>query len=180
MIRKTVYSVAFLCSLIAVAVWISSYRYCAGVLVWYTDTSEFFVVAERGAITVLFLDEVASTGGSILRYEWGLSRIENVHPAWTYTEVIHGQAACERYYSDISPLSSQSWEVWRQTSVPFWLIAVGFLAIQLFGFSIRLVFRVRRRRRNQCVACEYSLEGNVSGVCPECGAKCVPRVDKAP
>lgn len=29
--------------------------------------------------------------------------------------------------------------------------------------------RWRRRRRNLCVGCGYSLEGNLSGVCPECG-----------
>ena len=28
-----------------------------------------------------------------------------------------------------------------------------------------------RRRRNQCLKCGYSLTGNVSGICPECGTK---------
>lgn len=34
--------------------------------------------------------------------------------------------------------------------------------------------RYRRRRRNQCVTCGYSLVGNVSGACPECGRRIVP------
>ena len=29
--------------------------------------------------------------------------------------------------------------------------------------------RRQRRRKGQCLQCGYSLEGNVSGVCPECG-----------
>ncbi len=29
--------------------------------------------------------------------------------------------------------------------------------------------RWRRRRRGLCLKCGYNLEGNVSGVCPECG-----------
>lgn len=170
MIRKTVYSLAFLCSLIAVAAWISSYRYCAGVWVWYTDRSELFVVVEEGAITVLFLDKDLSVGGSVLRYEGGLSRIiENTDPVWKNSEKILGKDICRHYYFVISPICSDSWEDSRQVTVPFWLIAVGFLSVPLLGFSLRMVFRFRRRRRNQCIACGYSLEGNVSGVCPECG-----------
>lgn len=33
------------------------------------------------------------------------------------------------------------------------------------------VRRYRRRRRGLCARCGYNLTGNVSGVCPECGAK---------
>ncbi len=39
----------------------------------------------------------------------------------------------------------------------------------LKGPANRAVRRWRRKRRGQCVTCGYSLEGNVSGVCPECG-----------
>lgn len=31
--------------------------------------------------------------------------------------------------------------------------------------------RHRRRERNQCVWCGYSLVGNLSGICPECGER---------
>lgn len=42
----------------------------------------------------------------------------------------------------------------------------------LRGPANRAVRRRRRKQRGQCVTCGYLLEGNVSGVCPECGAKC--------
>lgn len=37
----------------------------------------------------------------------------------------------------------------------------------LLGVRLR---RARRRRRGCCLKCGYNLTGNVSGVCPECGA----------
>ena len=43
----------------------------------------------------------------------------------------------------------------------------------LFFLSIRSVYVARQTRRrvaqNLCLACEYNLTGNTSGVCPECG-----------
>ena len=33
----------------------------------------------------------------------------------------------------------------------------------------RALWRERRRSQGRCVCCGYSLRGNVSGVCPECG-----------
>ncbi|MCH8148546.1 MAG: hypothetical protein IH987_11215 [Planctomycetes bacterium] len=39
----------------------------------------------------------------------------------------------------------------------------------MFAFIRGPVRRWRRRRRSLCIRCGYNLEGNVSGVCPECG-----------
>jgi divalent metal cation (Fe/Co/Zn/Cd) transporter len=39
------------------------------------------------------------------------------------------------------------------------------VAILLFRFRRRL----QRRLRGECVVCGYSMTGNLSGVCPECG-----------
>jgi hypothetical protein len=55
---------------------------------------------------------------------------------------------------------------------PAWLpLAVcGPFAIAVFGRCCYQVWRRRSRYRgNRCVACGYSLAGNVSGRCPECG-----------
>lgn len=43
-------------------------------------------------------------------------------------------------------------------------------AVGLIGWSgLQRVRRANRRRRGACVQCGYSMTGNVSGCCPECG-----------
>lgn len=55
------------------------------------------------------------------------------------------------------------------TNLMLWFVVFGaYPAVWLFGGPWR---RYRRRRRGLCLACGYDLTGNVSGVCPECGAK---------
>jgi hypothetical protein len=51
--------------------------------------------------------------------------------------------------------------------MPFLLVVI-YPAVALARGPIR---RWHRRRRGSCVACGYNLTGNVSGVCPECGAE---------
>lgn len=54
-------------------------------------------------------------------------------------------------------------------AVPFWMVSLVTLIYPLIVFRRRLRQR-HRRRRGACLACGYNLTGNVSGVCPECGA----------
>ncbi len=52
--------------------------------------------------------------------------------------------------------------------IRFWMIAIVLSSYPGYRFvHERLVGA--RRRRNHCLACDYNLTGNVSGVCPECG-----------
>jgi hypothetical protein len=51
---------------------------------------------------------------------------------------------------------------------PVWTPLPLFMACLLWHYRNRLR-RFLRRRRNACVTCGYSLTGNTSGVCPECG-----------
>jgi hypothetical protein len=54
-------------------------------------------------------------------------------------------------------------------------IATAFLPLLTFGRLIRSrVLRLRRSRIGLCLACGYSLTGNTSGTCPECGTS-VPK-----
>lgn len=55
---------------------------------------------------------------------------------------------------------------------PFWAPTVVFGAYPAVAL-VRNPARRRHRRmqRNQCLTCGYDLTGNVSGVCPECGAR---------
>ena len=54
-----------------------------------------------------------------------------------------------------------------------WIAAAGLLlsmypTVTIIRGPLR---RWRRRRKGLCVECSYDLTGNVSGVCPECGAR---------
>jgi len=51
---------------------------------------------------------------------------------------------------------------------PLWIPVLVFLVVPAISAG-RLVRHRYRRRHNLCVKCGYSLEGNVSGTCPECG-----------
>ena len=57
-------------------------------------------------------------------------------------------------------------------TVPWWLVTPACAAYPAIAL-IRAPLRRRRRRRLKglCLACGYDLTGNVSGRCPECGAK---------
>lgn len=64
-------------------------------------------------------------------------------------------------------------------TVPLWMLML--LLMPLPTVKIAMELRQRRQRlrqlRGQCLACGYSLTGNVSGVCPECGTA-IPQVAK--
>ncbi len=53
--------------------------------------------------------------------------------------------------------------------VPLWLLLPLFAAYPVAAFIRGPLRRRRRRKRGLCVRCGYSLTGNVTGVCPECG-----------
>ena len=53
--------------------------------------------------------------------------------------------------------------------LPFWLLLISFAAYPSIAFIRGPLRRYRRRKRGLCLRCGYNLEGNVSGVCSECG-----------
>ena len=53
--------------------------------------------------------------------------------------------------------------------IPLWCPFVLFAAYPTIAFIRGPLRRYRRRKRGLCIRCGYNLEGNVSGVCPECG-----------
>lgn len=70
-----------------------------------------------------------------------------------------------------SPMGTHVW-----MNCDIWVLSVPFVAnvIVPIGFIIR--WRLLRRRWRQsgcCESCGYSLSGNASGVCPECGVEFV-------
>jgi hypothetical protein len=63
-------------------------------------------------------------------------------------------------------------------AVPSWMPAVILAPYPILAFVRGPARRWRRRRRGLCVRCGYDLEGNVSGVCPECGTTIEVRTSK--
>ena len=56
-----------------------------------------------------------------------------------------------------------------QATVQLWLLLVLFGVYPVTAFIRGPLRRWRRHRRGLCLRCGYNLEGNLSGVCPECG-----------
>jgi len=52
---------------------------------------------------------------------------------------------------------------------PVWGVLLLLWAYPAFMFARGPLRRYRRRRRGLCTQCGYSLTGNISGICPECG-----------
>ncbi len=59
--------------------------------------------------------------------------------------------------------------------VPLWLAWSIVSAYPIIAVTKPLLVRRLRRKRGHCMACGYDLEGNVSGVCPECGTDIPPK-----
>lgn len=58
-------------------------------------------------------------------------------------------------------------------ALPLWFLT--FLGVAAVGLAFTpTLFRRRTARLGECTACGYSLEGNQSGTCPECGAAVAP------
>jgi len=66
----------------------------------------------------------------------------------------------------------------REFTSPAWLISMPFFLAPLIR-AILLTRQLRRRRQGHCGNCGYSLTGNVSGVCPECGTPVAPQYAQA-
>ena len=58
---------------------------------------------------------------------------------------------------------------WGYIRTPTWTVSTIFAAYPMLAFFRGPLRRYRRRRHGLCIRCAYNLEGNVSGVCPECG-----------
>ncbi|HET6247117.1 MAG TPA: hypothetical protein VFE47_05400 [Tepidisphaeraceae bacterium] len=80
--------------------------------------------------------------------------------------------AWEFYKDSKSPDSTL--RLFRQAPVAATMTCLVFSAtyVPLMWLMIRYLNVGRRRKKNgECVKCGYSLRGNVSGICPECGTK---------
>jgi hypothetical protein len=87
--------------------------------------------------------------GSIPNFEWGQLILRS-----------------QLYPTNVSAVTQGLLVVRFPFSIPFLLFGI-YPGLTLLK---RVVIPYRRRRAGKCVACGYSLIGNESGTCPECGA----------
>ena len=70
---------------------------------------------------------------------------------------------------DLRSLGGKTVVRYRGVVFRSWFLVIVLAALTALTF-IRVPFRRwHRRRHGLCIRCGYNLEGNVSGVCPECG-----------
>ena len=66
--------------------------------------------------------------------------------------------------------------LWGAYVLPHWLFLPALVSVVVGGCYVGYRgeyprdLRRERAAKGQCLACSYDLRGNVSGVCPECGA----------
>jgi hypothetical protein len=119
----------------------------------------------RGSVQVYFQESRAYTWSSedfaaVTRWEWGESQTSP-----------HGWSTLPRKLGFGCEYGSNATveEAWVQS--PWWPFTtiLGVLPAIWLRSRLRRTRAGQRERRGRCRSCGYSLTGNVSGVCPECG-----------
>ena len=79
------------------------------------------------------------------------------------------------WFGMLAHQSGQNNAGWRYhvVTVPVWLAVGFFLAPPALAFLRGPGKRRGRLKRNECIACGYSMAGNTTGRCSECGASAV-------
>lgn len=62
---------------------------------------------------------------------------------------------------------------------PLWIVPPLAWAWPCWVLARHWLSQRRRRGRRLCQVCGYHLRGNVSGVCPECGTRCIAQIPSA-
>lgn len=145
--------------------WTRSFSY-SDLVAWEPGRDVYSIWSERGEIC---FRQVRHTYGSLepWRYEslpvgaWG-----GYMPPYARTR----RAGGFWWESGLSPGRGQPY---LALVVPYWAVATASLTPVAWG-AHRRRRRRRRGRSGLCRECGYSLAGNVSGVCPECGTRTGP------
>jgi len=77
----------------------------------------------------------------------------------------HWQGAWVHYYAGAGGVDREI-----RIGLPLWAIYLGFVLYPATVVSTYRLRQHRRRIRHQCRTCGYSLTGNTSGTCSECGS----------
>ncbi len=87
-----------------------------------------------------------------------------------------GWSASKTSRNDFNPLSNSyfGWPQTRDIYIGCWLFEIPiWMFFSLASLITAGLWRWDRAPKGGCANCGYDLTGNVSGVCPECGAKIV-------
>lgn len=173
---------SLLLCLATVVLWVRSY-YTQSQADWYTghrDNSSHsrFLYSNFGRLGWTTWDEAANNReglhrgpGSDFSFREGRARaVKGVPWWWCYVVRDDPDATCRYYgiagfyYSTVASRPNNS--VSRMLMVPYWFITLALLMLPLRRF----VFPKTHKRTGNCPTCNYSLTGNASGTCPECGS----------
>ena len=182
MIRKTIIVVLTLLIIVTSVAWATSYRDVGSVFPERSDVytyswdwhNHFYFTSLDGWLRV---GAMRRTGIGLLPRRtvidevtiWIMVNPFLVKPS-TLTSVLnspdsHFLKGVVRTYNASIPRSHNITAI----AVPHWLVCVVLLLFPAIAFIRGPLRRWRRHRKGVCLKCGYNLEGNVSGVCSECG-----------
>jgi len=99
-------------------------------------------------------------------HEWAAGRFQNP-PFWIIFDPTDGQV--EPHHWLMWSHQGSCADGYQMLICPYW-IAVLCTPLPPMGWvALSMARNARRRKRNLCPTCSYSLNANRSGVCPECG-----------
>lgn len=168
MIRK-IFSIALIAvttaaAALAATMWVGSYALeyevpsCVGGIFglpgWglrhsFDDTREVEVTGHQGCFRVF--------------YEWRCDAGDMAVPSPTFTKWSRSLAGFALGNFGVDTIG------FGYAEVPFWFLVLALGSCPTLAFIRGPLRRWRRLRNGWCLHCGYALQGNVSGVCPECG-----------
>ena len=169
MIRKVVIMMLMLAAVSVTAMSVMSYKTpLRGGPFWLNDRDVVLIRCEGGHAILIWLR--AGQGGKSLSFSHRDDDCTGL--VVRGTSFVHIDRIDPHYVPEvrwrskvptIPPTRLTDIQVWA------WMVVAAFAAYPTFAFFRGPLRRHRRRRRGLCLRCAYNLEGNVSGVCPECG-----------
>jgi len=119
----------------------------------------------RGIFVRVYPNHLVVSGGGIRYMRYTIAPKRPAEVRWMQEPLTNMHALPYVVLSKtILPDGSQVGPDW-EFDLPFWFLLL------FFGIPTLLLWRSDRPRTGHCRTCGYNLTGNVSGVCPECGAK---------
>lgn len=178
MIRKAIIVLLMVGALGTIAIWVGTYHYY--VLDWQSRTTPQLPVLKvschAGRCSFNWYDahdvKIRRSRGRGLSFG-GFVLITVLHTTAGWTALPAGFTILRVNGFRHRSLGSFQLSNVKRTCVqfPFWFAFAVLATYPTIAFIRGPLRRYRRRRKGLCVGCGYDLTGNVSGVCPECGAE---------
>ena len=119
------------------------------------------------------LDDLATPGGCMARLKQGILMLlcerAAPHGPWTLWRLGFWNFGIGHGVTAVLTESTKVQRRFHYLKVPLIVLVLAFAAYPFIAFVRGPLRRYRRAKAGCCRKCGYSLVGNVSGVCPECG-----------